>query len=62
MYFDYRLCQLTQGTAEAAKNLDVVLSGLRENSAEGTDYFQVLTDVFSNVRSQHYCKLNIVCI
>ena len=33
---------------QASKNLDVVLNGLRENSSEGVDYFQVLVDVFSN--------------
>lgn len=44
-----------QGTIEAAKNLDVVLGGLRENSAEGVDYFQVLADVFSNVWALVQC-------
>jgi hypothetical protein len=39
---------LSPQTISASKNLDVVLNGLRENSSEGVDYFQVLVDVFSN--------------
>jgi len=46
------LCQesgLSQGTIEAAKNLDMALSDLATNVAEGTEYFQLLVRVFRQV-------------
>ena len=39
--------QLSEETVSAARNLDHVLKTLRENFAEGTDYFRILVNVFA---------------
>ncbi len=40
--------KLSDQTVLAAKNLDSVTDNLVKNFSEGTDYFKVLVDVFSN--------------
>ncbi|CAF4396218.1 unnamed protein product, partial [Adineta steineri] len=43
-----RKSNLPNETVNAAKHLDDVISNLVKNFTEGTEYFKILVDVFSN--------------